>query len=324
MGFATSSSSVQRALRRGFTLIELLVVIGIIALLIAILMPALNSVRRQAALIACASNQRQIAAACLMHAHEHKGYVQLAGDIEMDPKMKTWPGFPAAIGDSGEVRYTYFQWGGGIVDHYPALFQAAVAQYSGYRYSGDDVTVVDWWLDLPTAARKLLACPASIHYEEMTAPGSASGNLAVPWQGMIITMHGFTWSTNGDYVINEGFTGYSNVAPNANRRMRGQLSKVTNASTTVLTADGQPRPEPAVMYWMDPAGWSLWTPTDTTGIVTLGDAWLDRTRSAKRTASKDNFDVYRHKGKMNVAFIDGHVETLGMDAASLSGAVLIR
>jgi len=63
----------QRRIGAGFTLIELLVVIAIISLLVALLMPALNSARGRAWLMACRSHLRQWGVGVLLWAREHQG-----------------------------------------------------------------------------------------------------------------------------------------------------------------------------------------------------------------------------------------------------------
>ena len=65
--------------RTGFTLVELLVVIGIIAILISVLMPALSKVRNQALAISCANNMRQLYQTALMFSTDHKGNLPSPG-----------------------------------------------------------------------------------------------------------------------------------------------------------------------------------------------------------------------------------------------------
>ena len=65
--------AVSKGERSAFTLVELLVVIGIIAILIAILMPALHRARENARRVQCMSNMRQLTIAWLAYANSNRG-----------------------------------------------------------------------------------------------------------------------------------------------------------------------------------------------------------------------------------------------------------
>jgi prepilin-type N-terminal cleavage/methylation domain-containing protein len=108
-GKANNPSSGKAALpsrrHNAFTLVELLVVIGIIAILVAVLLPALSKARQQANLIDCQSRLRQMGQAFNIYASETKGFLPW-GCVRNDKSTCTWEN--GNLPNSTDEEYSWF------------------------------------------------------------------------------------------------------------------------------------------------------------------------------------------------------------------------
>jgi prepilin-type N-terminal cleavage/methylation domain-containing protein/prepilin-type processing-associated H-X9-DG protein len=118
----------RAAKQRGFTLVELLVVIGIIALLISILLPALSNARKQGQMIKCQNNLRQIVLATMQYCNNEKN------------------NRPPEGAEYAQAKFDWIYWQpAGVNPPYDDLTQSAIAPYLG---AGGNVV------------REIFVCPA--------------------------------------------------------------------------------------------------------------------------------------------------------------------
>lgn len=129
--------------RKAFTLVELLVVIGIIALLISILMPALVKVRKAADRTACLSNLRQLSLACRLYALQYKDRIPI-GYINAKPFNYQFYFPPGQGGFFTMLGWLYQE---GLLNDSPQTYYCPSETNDGFRFNTPD----NPWPPAPTA-----------------------------------------------------------------------------------------------------------------------------------------------------------------------------
>jgi prepilin-type processing-associated H-X9-DG protein len=281
---------------------------AIIVVLIGILLPALSRARQNAQMLQCATNLRTLGQLLVLHAGDHRGYMPLSGNIAPGPSGAELDD-PQTLGDPSMLRYCFYDNGGG--DYRATAIPAALAPYISPQPVRDDSWEdVDADIQTPGPLQDAFVCPSDQNTLERNyiaprwinnyAAGNFQGTFLNGWTSYGINGEIFGWTDNG---VN-GTTGHS--------RVRAQLSAVPNPSQTMLMCDASGAT--SVEIWVLGANLSL-------GDVYLGTGG---TAAAPATASNGIFDLMRHRGSMNILYVDGHVDAqpiLSNGATAASGAL---
>lgn len=133
----TNASKRQARSTGGFTLIELLVVISIIALLIAILLPALGAAREQAKRVLCAARLSQLHLGSSIYANDNDDWLPLKGS----------PLYFHTLGNLASFRNNYLNNSQASLFCPSANYQGTVAKYAGGEISAsfDSATYFGYW-----------------------------------------------------------------------------------------------------------------------------------------------------------------------------------
>jgi len=165
-----------RAGRSGFTLIELLVVIAIIAILIGLLLPAVQKVREAAARMSCQNNMKQLALACHTYADANNGLPSAL----IAPANSNTPNNSSGYGPGWVILILPYIEQSNLYNQYSTSINNWV---SGANYNDNN------WRGMGSTTIKTLLCPSD-------------PNTALPYTGS----NAGTWA-RGDYAANQGPTG---------------------------------------------------------------------------------------------------------------------
>jgi prepilin-type N-terminal cleavage/methylation domain-containing protein/prepilin-type processing-associated H-X9-DG protein len=288
--------------RKGFTLVELLVVIGIIALLIGILLPALNRARQSAASLLCLSNVRQLALAATMFAQEHHGRVPPCSDNALYPNN-----------DPYKQNFSYRDNGTGVDELQD--WASALLRYMGDR------TLTDFQ-KAPTNKTKVYLCPSDPYLSD-ALPGYCLVNDVT---NSVSKYQAVSYGYNADIACLIDTGGHGLFANDKNylsiykgpvivspygQPLNCLIGKVYKSSDTLLFADCGNRPEVADAI-----------PLDGNDVLYYSSNGISPQRIAspgtllgisQQTPLNLRIPYTRHHSKINIAFVDGHAESLGSD-----------
>ena len=199
--------------RSGFTLIELLVVIAIIAILIGLLLPAVQKVLEAAARMQCTNNLKQLALACHNH-HDQFGFLPNGGSAWWFAPVFTGVGSPA----TGKAQLA--GWGFQVLPY--------IEQESLWKGNGT-ATVADAQRQAISAALKTFFCPS--RRSPITLPPNAD------WYGS--TGPGGTYGHGvTDYACNAGTGNNGPIRQNTGSYDGMRIVNITDGtSNTMLIGD---------------------------------------------------------------------------------------
>jgi prepilin-type N-terminal cleavage/methylation domain-containing protein/prepilin-type processing-associated H-X9-DG protein len=288
--------------QRGFTLVELLVVIGIIALLIALLLPALTKARAVADRLKCSSQLRSIGQLLAIHVSDHRGYLPLGAEIYVSVGYPS----PKDLGDSAMQRYDYFL-NYTSVPPEATCIPEAVASYLRAA-PGESTTWPAVIYDMQAAGplRNAFICPSDQYALQAPVPANSSQinvTNCMRWIDYPAPSNGGALYGISSYTINQhvfGLGGGSVGVPAGQTwsDLRGNISRCPNPSST--------------MMMMDAASYNLPSLVATSlANSTLADFYMRTFTVASGNGTvvgSQAFDLNRHQGLVNILYVDGHVD----------------